>query len=180
MVAWMPTTTASAATLVVSGGQLLGASDVDVNGTLYDVEFLDGTCVALFGGCDEVSDFTFHTEYDARDASRALLNEVFIDGVEGPFDTRAELTFGCNDTTMCNAVTPYGLVVRNTIMVFRAVNHNTETQDLITANTTGKKLDYATYSSSVYAVWTVVPEPGTGLLVGLGLVALCARGRRVH
>jgi hypothetical protein len=48
---------ASGATLNASGGQILGASGVDVGGTLYDVEFLDGTCIALFSGCDEVSDY---------------------------------------------------------------------------------------------------------------------------
>ena len=37
---------AGAATLNVSGGQLLGASGVIVDGISYDVEFLDGTCIA--------------------------------------------------------------------------------------------------------------------------------------
>jgi hypothetical protein len=31
-----------------SGGILTGATGVDVNGTLYDVQFVDGSCVA---GC---------------------------------------------------------------------------------------------------------------------------------
>ena len=51
--------TASAATLNVVGGQLMGASGVDVGGILYDVEFLDGTCIDLFSGCDESADFDF-------------------------------------------------------------------------------------------------------------------------
>ena len=49
---------ASAATLNISGyGELLGAFDVSVNGTLYDVEFRDGNYITLFSGCDEPSDF---------------------------------------------------------------------------------------------------------------------------
>ncbi len=36
---------ANAATLNVVGGQLLGASNVDVGGSLYDVAFQDGTCI---------------------------------------------------------------------------------------------------------------------------------------
>ena len=32
---------------------------MDVGGSLYDVEFLDGTCVDLFTGCDDLSGFTF-------------------------------------------------------------------------------------------------------------------------
>jgi opacity protein-like surface antigen len=43
---------AQAATLDVVGGQLHGAFGVDVNGSLYDVEFLGGTCIELFDGCD--------------------------------------------------------------------------------------------------------------------------------
>ncbi len=50
---------AQAATLDIVGGILHGASGVDVGGTLYDVEFLDGTCIVLFNGCDQSSDFTF-------------------------------------------------------------------------------------------------------------------------
>jgi hypothetical protein len=44
---------ASAATLIVdSNGILTGATGVNVGGTLYDVEFVDGSCIALFDGCD--------------------------------------------------------------------------------------------------------------------------------
>jgi hypothetical protein len=30
---------------IKSGGQLIGATNVDVGGTLYDVDFVDGSCV---------------------------------------------------------------------------------------------------------------------------------------
>jgi hypothetical protein len=36
--------------LNVVGGQLLGASNVDVGGNLFNVQFLDGTCIDLFDG----------------------------------------------------------------------------------------------------------------------------------
>ena len=65
---------ADAATLLVSGsGILTGATGVNVEGTLYDVEFVDGTCAALFDGCDSVNDFTFSTEADALVASQRCL-----------------------------------------------------------------------------------------------------------
>lgn len=42
---------ASAVTLNVrADGQLMGATGVDVGGTLYDVEFKDGSCVGLVRG----------------------------------------------------------------------------------------------------------------------------------
>ncbi len=42
---------ATAVTIDVVGGKLHAAFDVDVNGTLYDVEFIDGTCVEVYGTC---------------------------------------------------------------------------------------------------------------------------------
>jgi hypothetical protein len=79
---------ASAATLNVVGGQLLGASDVDVGGTLYNVEFIKDSCIALYDGCDSPDDFIFNTASEALLASQALLDQVFIDGVSGDFDSR--------------------------------------------------------------------------------------------
>ena len=96
---------ASAATLNVVGGQLLGASGVDVDGTLYDVEFLDGTCVELYSGCDMASDFTFTTQADAELASQALLDQVFLDGVD-LFDTVPGTTNGCDHLLFCFSETP--------------------------------------------------------------------------
>ena len=64
---------AAAATLLVNGsGQLTGAAGVNVNGTLYDVTFVEGTCFDLFTGCDALADFTFITAADALAASEAL------------------------------------------------------------------------------------------------------------
>ena len=42
-------TSVNAAVLIVDGGQLVGATGVNVNGALYDVSFMDGTCFALYG-----------------------------------------------------------------------------------------------------------------------------------
>jgi hypothetical protein len=100
--------TANAATLLVNGsGILTGATDVNVGGTLYDVEFVDGTCVALFDGCDSANDFDFSTEADALAASQALLDQVFVNTAQGSFDSDPSLTFGCSST--CFASTPFGL-----------------------------------------------------------------------
>ena len=51
-------------------GQLLGAEKVDVNGTLFDVEFLDGLCVDLIKGCDGTDSFVFQTFEEAEAAKR--------------------------------------------------------------------------------------------------------------
>ena len=88
---------AFAATLDVVGGQLLGASNVNVGGTLYNVQFIDGTCVALFNGCNEASDFTFTEPVSALSAAQALLDQVFLDGPSGSFDSIPYLTANCAD-----------------------------------------------------------------------------------
>jgi hypothetical protein len=110
---WTVTSVHASALLVVSGGILTGAKGVDVGGTLYDVEFMDGTCVALFNGCDNpATDFTFTTQADALAASQALLDQVFLDGGQGNFDSTPSLTVGClvnDDATGCLALTPFAL-----------------------------------------------------------------------
>jgi len=88
--------TANGATLTVTGGGLLaGATGVNVGGTLYDVEFVDGSCIALFDGCDAITDFEFTTESAAVAASQALLDQVFLNVPQGTFDDTPFLTVGC-------------------------------------------------------------------------------------
>ena len=91
-----------------STGQLLGAYGVDVDGTLYNVSFLDGSCVGLFNGCDEPSDFAFGgTGFDGTAmAAEALLAQVFVDGPQGNFDSMPSLTAGCTSLTSCSAQIP--------------------------------------------------------------------------
>ena len=92
---------ASAATLVVSGGQLMGATGVEVNGASYDVEFVEGSCNSLFNNC---TDFTFTTSSTSQDASQALLDQVFI----GVYDTSPALTNGIETSYQGVIFTPYG------------------------------------------------------------------------
>ena len=50
---------ADAAMPIVVDGTLRGATGVEVAGSVYDVEFVEGSCSSLFAGCDEDSDFLF-------------------------------------------------------------------------------------------------------------------------
>ena len=61
-----------------SDGLLTGALNVDVGGTPYNVQFLDGTCATVFGSCIG-SSYTFHNAMDALTAAQALLDQAFID-----------------------------------------------------------------------------------------------------
>ena len=87
---------------------LLGADNVEVNGLFYNVRFLDGTCIALFNGCDASADFLFGTRGDAQLAADALLAQVFADG--SYYGSFPEFTYGCSDQYTCSIITAYDVV----------------------------------------------------------------------
>jgi hypothetical protein len=181
---------ARAATLDVVLGTLVGASNVNVDGSLYNVEFVDGTCIALFGGCDEPADFTFTTAPSALAAAQALLDQVFIDGVAGLFDSWPDQTRGCFDPDVfssdafCNAHTPFSVgAAGNTVEVSTANNINVIDEEDVFPDFAGTGVwDPATDTTDntswdVFAVWSVVPEPATSILIGAGLLAIAGRRR---
>lgn len=88
----IPVSLVNAATLTVVGRVLQGATNVLVGGSLYDVSFRDGTCLSLFDGCNEASDFTFQSAIAADAASAALLVQIF--GAGDIYDTNPSKTRG--------------------------------------------------------------------------------------
>jgi hypothetical protein len=190
---------AGAATLNVVGGILYGASGVDVGGTLYDVEFVDGTCIDLFNGCDELSDFTFKTEAAAALASLALVDQVFRDVALGDFDSDPLLTNGCevpaNGGSLCIVDTPYIFFASDDVTspaygiydigdhvgIWYAVNDHFAYPVHQPQPTLSEYIDvnrdlYLT-STETYAVWSSIPEPNTALLLGIGLIGMSLRRR---
>ena len=175
--------TASAASLIVdSGGQLTGATGVDVNGTLYNVEFLDGTCADLFNGCDELSDFPFGGDSaTAVDAAEALLDQVFVDSALGAFDSDPTLTRGCSDAESCSVAFPFnffsGLISSSQATNFSAASGFPDIQS--DGSTFINPTEDLTFEAdSTYARFTPVPLPASGLLFFAAVAGLGAFRRR--
>ncbi len=178
--------TASASVIlnVDGSGQLTGAQNVDVDGTLYDVTFMDGTCIALFNGCDDPSDFAFNTSASANAAAQALLDYVFINTAQYQFDSNPALTQGCSDPEYCFAEIPwYYAISLQQVLFVGAANHkggNDDTPDFSTSqfNFTTVGNNQTTFAIFAPAAPAAIPEPWTLLLFAAGLVGLAGFGRR--
>ena len=167
--------TATAADLVVVGGELRGANRVNVNGTFYDAEFLDGTCTDLFNGCDALEDFTFVTEASAEAASLALSSQVFVDGPSGNFDSDPTLTRGCASSSSCVALTPFAIPFVSGVNASGDPNFG----GLLTGSTTVRLkndfMDLTGNADEVYVRWQASPPqavPMSSAPVMLLMVAL--------
>jgi len=191
---------AAAVTLQVNGsGQLTGATGVQIGDTLYTVAFQDGTCVGVYGSCD-AAHFDFTTQASADAAAAALLDQVFVDGAAGAFDTNAGLTFGCIGSNYCIAIVPYRIgtgVDAGTSFGSAAINGSTgsvyendplgSTNGYINFN--GVPINTTANTGMVWANFTAtgaapivapVPEPATWamMLLGFGGIGMAMRRSR--
>lgn len=158
---------------------LLGANNVEVEGSFYNVRFLSGSCTGLFNGCDDADDFLFNTTATSSAAAEALLDKVFIDGVNGNFDSTPTLTNGCNDSLECRVYQPfrmdgvffwYGTVATNGN--FSRGNSISERNYLRDGDVSGL---------TTYAVWSVPAEvagPNAGMLFLISIAGLLVSKRR--
>lgn len=187
----------SAVTLQVNdSGQLIGATGISVRDarfdgvvsySTYDVSFEEGTCSALFSGCDESSDFVLTgggTALAAQYGAEALLDQVFT----GAFDTSPALTYGCGAPTFCQVIIPYEVYL-GTMFAVVAFNSTTDDGDGSTIGAYGPDFDTTNgpvvfANNTVYARFSLsaaaVPEPGTWgmMLLGFGVIGMALRRKR--
>lgn len=167
-----------AATLVVAGGVLTGAKDVDVGGAFYDVEFIDDSCSNIYSGCDELSDLDFANEASATLAAQALLSQVFIDSPLGNFDSEPELINGCDDAGGCNFNITYGFNLFADVRSISAFNNDGSNPDSTGFGETSVNYDVGQVEWLAYAKFTpsisVIPLPAALPLYGAGVLILGA------
>jgi len=180
---------ASPVPIVDSRGILLGANNVNVEGDLYDVRFVDGRCVAVFNGCDEVTDFLFTSILPATAASQALIDQVII----GTFRTRTDLIAGCGpdtgDILVCEIITPWGLAniappdERPTIAFqYESAYFPAIGESFISQDDRPRYFDTSCCDNVTFAVWSPspIPEPSTFWTLGVGLFAFAKLwGRKI-
>ena len=178
---------AFSATLIINDdNQLMGANEVLVNGTLYDVRFVDGSAGNLFSDGNDWYTTTFTTKEDAIEASQALLDQVFL----GIYDTDPELTNGIEDLSDTYINTAYDIRKgkrKDMVLIVTTHNYSDDKEDTVYYpakfdQVTVLTLDSTNDGKTAWATWALspnaVPVPGSLSLLGLGITAMAAINRK--
>ncbi len=182
-------TSANAAMPILdSSNILIGANGVKVGKNTFNVEFKAGTCAQVYGTCTKTS-FDFYTQQDALEASQALLDQVFIDGQSGRFDSNPRLIFGCQSGgSLCLSSIVYGAFTDSLFLVTTA--SNSAEGDVATGGSMAVSLNTATTGNRNFARFTfvpdsvtsAVPEPASWVMMigGFGMVGASMRRRKTR
>jgi hypothetical protein len=162
--------------LIESSGNLMGATGVYVNGSLFDVSFVDGSCISLYGGCNEVTDFVFTSQTMADAAGAALLSQV----LNGAADTNISLVNGIEKAFSVSVIGSfYWNLASNTFKQSSISNNVFDSLDAVqtTWSFGAANRDTTLQNTWTIAVWTAheVPEPTTLAIFTLGLMGLAVR-----
>ncbi|MBL4631150.1 MAG: PEP-CTERM sorting domain-containing protein [Paraglaciecola sp.] len=167
-------TNANAGLIIDSTGIVTGAEDVLVGDSFYNVVFVDGTCIEIFEGCDDISDFTVS---NIAVSANSALAALFKESVESNLITYSDVTGCVSSFNVCNVLTflefPVGYYNTARVISFSVGNDIARESNInITSDITGQA-----GRTSVYAKWTLVTvtEPTTLAIFALGLIGLASR-----
>ena len=170
---------------------ITGISGLNVGDQIYDVTFVEGTCVELFSGCDEKTDFFFQDITASRAAYTEMLSQVFVDSTLGQFDSNPALTFGCESFAECNIWTPMiaeGSGLGGSNLVFSILRNSSVAgldvgTGLLLSAPLSINSDTTLNTRAVFAKWSgsnvsPVPLPASIWLLFSGLIGLISLGRK--
>ena len=167
----------AAVSLNISNGILMGANNVDVKGTLYNVAFTDDDTEVM-------AKMPISQSFDAAVASQALLDQVLI----GKYDDLTHLTNGCSFDGFCYIMTLayveptsyYNLVF---VSALNFGGYYSGSPDMLQSGTGhGSNAAGAAEHGEWFtnAVWTVaaVPEPSSLAMLMTGFLAMFGIARK--
>ena len=162
---------------VDGSGQLRGAQNVEVEGVLYDVQFVDGSFLSVFG--DE-SNLATTSRYMSNLFSQAINDQVLTGSV---FDLNPEDTFGCSDPNLCRIITPYEVDDGLTFRAYYSQNRPSANAYYSYFDGPDPAIteDFSQSGIYVFADWGVarVPAPAGTLFLATGLLGLLRIRRAV-
>lgn len=171
------TTTQAATTTVVANGQLIGLNDITVGADTYNVRFVEGSFISVFGDATGL-DFT---DYQKAGLAAHALKDTF--NTFPTYDLAPSLTFGLTSDMSGQIFTPWFFQDN---MTSSRNYKNAGIQDQFDT-VTGSVGMIATYDTSpgnnfsgarVWADWQNIPNPPTLWLLGSGLIRLISVTRK--
>lgn len=163
---------------------LVGASNVPIGNTLFDVSFVDGSCEELFNGCDSNDDFTFNSATEATQAAQVLLDLVLINVDEFTFASSPGFVAGFDlFETSPQIFIPFAPQDNGFITPIASQNVFGNFRDFITQQSFLAATDTTSFGARNFAIFsevgeiapTEVPSPATIMIFALGLLALGLR-----
>jgi hypothetical protein len=166
--------------LQVSGGILDGIDGVVVDGSTYNVTFVQGSCVSVFSGCTSTSDFPFGASgtEDATSALESILsggivNASFPNGIVNEAFVGAANAYD-------DLFTPYA--VSNGLVTGYYTNVDVGAAQVPLTYGVQSASSYGTNYGLAYAAWASapasVPEPSSLMLMSVGMASLAGMIRR--
>lgn len=176
--------TQSAPIYNVSSGQLVGISNLEVGGSLYNVVIGDGSYTGIFGTTSDFADST-----SAENAANAIVAALrSASALPAGINSDPALVNGCNGSGgECDIFIPFGVQYpspgapgQNQINLWDSylylghvgVGWETQTSNILT-NLSTSSFGYSTYAK--FNLVTPIPEPSSIILFATGLLGLWSR-----